>query len=192
MSTTEAPERRDDSDGGAWIATVSPDEATGTLAGAYETQRQKLGHVTELTQVGSLYPDLVATRLRLYEVVDAAPSAVPSWARRAVALLTSVLNHCRFCTVGHTEKLGAEGHGDLADAIKADPATASSGVAEVDALLVYTRVLVQTPGAVTEDHIEALRTAGWDDLAILDVNNIAAYYCYINRVATGLGLTREA
>jgi uncharacterized peroxidase-related enzyme len=193
VTTTESAERQEEASGeGAWIATVAPEDATDTLAEAYETQRQKLGHVTELTQVGSLYPALVATRLRLYEVVDATPSAVPSWARRAVALLTSVLNNCRFCTVGHTEKLEAEGYGPLAEAIKAEPATAASESAPVNALLAYTRTLVQTPGAITKQHVDALRAAGWDDLDILDVNNIAAYYCYINRVANGLGLTREA
>jgi hypothetical protein len=30
-----------------------------------------------------------------------------------------------------------------------------------------------------------------DDLAILDLNNIVAYYNYINRVANGLGLKTE-
>ncbi len=38
----------------------------------------------------------------------------------------------------------------------------------------------------------ALRAAGFSDLDILDINNITAYYCYINRVAAGLGLQREA
>ncbi len=193
MATTESSEPSVAAGGGgAWITTIAPDEATGELAKAYNVQQQKLGHVTELTQVGSLYPDLVATRLRLYEVVEATPSAVPSWARRAVALLTSVLNDCRFCTVGHTERLMAEGYGNLAEDIKADPAAASSDSPEVNALLDYTRALVRTPGAITKEHVEALTVAGWDDLDILDVNNIAAYYCYINRVANGLGLTREA
>ncbi len=34
----------------------------------------------------------------------------------------------------------------------------------------------------------ALRAANFSDLDILDVNNLSAYYCYINRVASGLGL----
>ena len=33
-----------------------------------------------------------------------------------------------------------------------------------------------------------LRAVGLDDLDVLDLNNIVAYYAYINRVATGLGL----
>jgi len=175
-----------------WIASVSPADATGRLAEAYQTQLEKLGRVTELTQIGSLYPELVATRLRLYEVVESAPSAIPPWARRAVALLTSVLNGCKFCTVGHTQGLVDAGRGALADEIKSRPNTASARDVAIDALLAYTRKLVQTPREIVEADIESLREAGWSDLDILDANDIAAYYCYINRVATGLGLTREA
>lgn len=175
-----------------WIASVPPEEATGQLAEAYRKQQEKLGRVTELTQIGSLYPALVSTRLALYEVVDATPSGIPEWARRAVALLTSVLNGCRFCTVGHTERLTEDGYGPLAESIKSQPETASSSSSAVDALLVYARKLVRRPGEITEGDIISLRNEGWSDLDILDVNNIAAYYSYINRVASGLGLTREA
>ncbi|WP_053226385.1 peroxidase-related enzyme [Solirubrobacter soli] len=174
-----------------WITTVAPEDATGALAEAYEVQHDKLGFVTELTQLGSLYPDLVERRLRLYDVVESAPSGVPPWARRAVALLTSVLNGCRFCTVGHTTKLEEAGRGELAAAIKAEPETASAGDPAVDALLDYTRKLVRRPGEIVEADVDALRGAGWSDLDILDVNDIAAYYSYINRVATGLGLLHE-
>jgi uncharacterized peroxidase-related enzyme len=175
----------------SWIATVAPEDARGELADAYAHQREKLGHVTELTQLGSLYPDLVTRRLRLYAIVESAPSGIPPWARRAVALLTSVLNGCRFCTVGHTRKLEEAGRGELAEAIKRDPEAAVSGERAVDALLAYTRKLVRRPGEIAEADVVALRDAGWNDLDILDVNDIAAYYSYINRVATGLGLLHE-
>jgi uncharacterized peroxidase-related enzyme len=172
----------------SWIATVPPAEATGRLRDAYASQEAKLGYVTELTQLGSLYPDLVAARLQLYSVVDAVPSAIPDWARRAVALVTSALNRCLFCTAGHSERLREGGRGELADAILADPESASTGDAPVDALLDYARLLVRRPGDVTAADVTTLRGHGWTDLDILDVNNIAAYYCYINRVANGLGL----
>lgn len=197
-STTDTPGPRNTSGSAAnqpgerWIATIDPERASGTLAEAYRHQQEKIGRVTELTQIGSLYPDLVATRLRLYEVVDATPSNIPNWARRAVALLTSVLNQCRFCTVGHTQHLVDEGYGALAEQIKHDPDGATSGTPAVDALFAYTRLLVRSPGEVTQAAVVHLRQAGWKDLDILDVNNIAAYYSYINRVANGLGLTREA
>ena len=37
--------------------------------------------------------------------------------------------------------------------------------------------------------IERLRSVGLDDLEVLDLNNVVAYYNYINRAANGLGLT---
>jgi uncharacterized peroxidase-related enzyme len=175
-----------------WIASIAPGDASGPLAEAYQGQFEKIGRVTELTQIGSLYPDLVAARLRLYAVVDATPSDVPDHVRRAVALLTSVLNGCLFCTVGHTEKLTEAGHGDLARAIKDDPESAATGDAKADAAMAYARKLVTDPRNIVEADVTALRDAGWSDLDILDINNISAYYCYINRVAAGLGLQREA
>jgi uncharacterized peroxidase-related enzyme len=103
-------------------------------------------------------------------------------------LLTSALNQCLFCTVGHSQRLHEDGYGQLADAILAEPEQVSSGDPTVDVLFSYTRLLVRHPGDVTADDVEGLRQHGWTDLDILDVNNIAAYYCYINRVASGLGL----
>ena len=44
---------------------------------------------------------------------------------------------------------------------------------------------------MTAADVDALREVGLDDLDILDLNNIVAYYCYINRVANGLGLLTE-
>jgi alkylhydroperoxidase family enzyme len=42
-----------------------------------------------------------------------------------------------------------------------------------------------------EDH-EKLRTAGFDDRAILQITLIASWFNYINRVADALGVGREA
>lgn len=178
--------------GEAWIDVVPPDEATGLLAEQYARQVDAIGHVTALTQAGSLYPDLVKARLDLYAVVDATPSGVPEHVRRGVALLTSVLNGCWFCTVGHTERLVEQGRGDLAEAIKADPEGFTTGDPAADAAYAYTRVLVRTPREVTPDLVDRLREVGYTDLDVLDLNNLAAYYSYVNRVAAGLGLQREA
>jgi uncharacterized peroxidase-related enzyme len=175
-------------DSGGWIATVDPADATGLLAHAYARQRAKLGRVTGITRLGSLYPELVEERLRLYDVVEATPSAIPDWAKRAIVLTVSALNGCHFCMTSNTDKLIAAGHGADAEAIAAHPAGARTGDPAVDALLVYTRLLTRNPAAVTENDVAALRAAGWSDLDILDVNNLVAYYAYINRVTAGLGL----
>ena len=171
-----------------WIRTVEPEDATGVLAEAYERQRRRLGYVSEFTQLGSLYPELVAVRLELYKVVDACPSNLPEWLKHAVALTTSVLNRTPHCASGAGEKVREAGKDhSLVEAIYADPLGATTGDPAADALLAHVRKLVLRPWEITDADIDELRDHGWSDLDILDANNISAYYCYINRVANGLG-----
>ncbi|MCZ7532740.1 MAG: hypothetical protein M5U23_04945 [Acidimicrobiia bacterium] len=172
-----------------WIKTIDPEGAVSTLADVYERQRRAMGEVGDFTKLGSLYPSIADVRLDLYRAVDHCPSNIPEWARQAIGLLTSVLNQTPHCASGLGEKVTrADGDNNLVDAIYADPMGAKSGDDAIDALFTYARKLVTTPGQITNDDIEALRNHGWTDLDILDANNMAAYYCYINRVANGLGL----
>lgn len=39
--------------------------------------------------------------------------------------------------------------------------------------------------------VEALRAAGCDDRAIVDANQVASYFNYVNRVVDGLGVELE-
>lgn len=42
-----------------------------------------------------------------------------------------------------------------------------------------------------EEDLQALRAAGWDDRAIVDLTLLVAYYNLVNRVASGLGVELE-
>ncbi|MGH7541998.1 MAG: carboxymuconolactone decarboxylase family protein [Gemmatimonadota bacterium] len=59
------------------------------------------------------------------------------------------------------------------------------------AMLDYAEKLTRTPGAIREDDVEALRAAGFDDLAIHDICAITSYYAFVNRIADGLGVDLE-
>lgn len=39
--------------------------------------------------------------------------------------------------------------------------------------------------------VEALRRVGLDDRQILDVNLVASYFCFVNRIVHGLGVELE-
>ncbi len=41
------------------------------------------------------------------------------------------------------------------------------------------------------EHVDALRAAGFDDVAIHDATQIVGYFNYINRVAEALGVELE-
>ena len=59
-------------------------------------------------------------------------------------------------------------------------------------MLDYAVKLTRDPGAMTPADAEALRTAAFDDRAILDICQIVSYYNYVNRLADGLGVELEA
>jgi len=59
------------------------------------------------------------------------------------------------------------------------------------AMLDYTYKLTLTPWEMVEADVQALREHGFSDRAILDINQITAYYAYVNRIADGLGVPLE-
>lgn len=58
-------------------------------------------------------------------------------------------------------------------------------------MLGYVEKLTLKPVSIRRDDIEALRLVGFDDIAILQINLIASWFNYVNRVADGLGVGRE-
>ena len=176
----------------AWVTTVAPEEADGLLKEAYDWQAQRLGEPTEYTQLGSLHPELVYERLRLYKVIDQLESGLTGTEKHAVVYVTSVLNQTPHCASGARHKLELEGVSDEVVArLAGDPMAGGTGSARLDEIVRYTAILTHSPGAISEHDIDALRRVGLTDADIVALNNLAAYYSYTNRVATGLGLRSE-
>lgn len=54
------------------------------------------------------------------------------------------------------------------------------------ALCRYAEKLTREPGNMTEDDVDVLRQAGFDDVAIHDAVQVISYFNYINRVADAI------
>jgi NAD(P)H-hydrate epimerase len=92
--------------------------------------------------------------------------------------------------VHHSHALTREtGRAELAEAV----ATARTDEldARTAALCAYARKLTHTPASVQEADVAALRAAGLDDRAIVDANQVVAYFNYVNRIVEGLGIQLE-
>jgi alkylhydroperoxidase family enzyme len=74
-------------------------------------------------------------------------------------------------------------------AIRVDYRTADLNAAD-RAMLVYVDTLTRRPVDIKRSDVENLRANGFDDTAILQINLIASWFNYINRVADGLGVGR--
>jgi uncharacterized peroxidase-related enzyme len=59
------------------------------------------------------------------------------------------------------------------------------------AMLDYAVKVTLSPARVTSTDVDRLRKAGFSDQAILQINLIASWFNYVNRVADGLGVGRE-
>ncbi len=59
------------------------------------------------------------------------------------------------------------------------------------AMLRYAVKLTESPAAVNDADVDALREAGFGDRDILDITEVVAYYAYANRIADGLGISAE-
>lgn len=59
------------------------------------------------------------------------------------------------------------------------------------AILDYAEKLTRTPAGMRGQDVGALREAGLDDRAILDVAEVTAYFNFVNRLADGLGVELE-
>lgn len=177
---------------GPWIDVIAWDHADGLLKEAYDWQAERLGEPTEFTMLGSLYPDIVMERLRLYRAVEGCPSGLDERERQLAAYVASLINGTTHCASGLRVKLRTLAvDADVIRAIETYPTAPETGDGRLDAILTYAALLTIQPRSVDGHHVDALRAVGLSDLDIIDLNNIVAYYNYINRVANGLGLFTE-
>lgn len=58
-------------------------------------------------------------------------------------------------------------------------------------MLDYAAKLTVEPWKMVEADVIALREVGFSDAAILDINQVTAYYAFANRLVDGLGVELE-
>ncbi len=78
----------------------------------------------------------------------------------------------------------------MVDALRRDPDGCSLSPRR-RALVDYAVNLARTPGSVVEQDLEPLRRAGLMDRDIHDACAVASYFCFVNRMANGLGVELE-
>ena len=58
-------------------------------------------------------------------------------------------------------------------------------------MLEYAAKLTREPWTMLETDVVALRSVGFCDAAILDINQVTGYFAFVNRLADGLGVELE-
>lgn len=179
-----------------WIKTVSYEEATGKLKEIYERIKGPDNNVDNIMLAHSLRPHTIEGHMTIYKYVLHHPrNTLPKWYLEAIGVYVSQLNQCGYCFDHHLAGMAR---------LLADPnrtAVIKKAFTDADlsrafegpelAGLEYVRKLTLEPAAMTEADIEELRSPGFDDGEILEINQVTAYFGYANRTVLGLGINTD-
>ena len=180
-----------------WIESISCEKATGHLKRLYQTYQRPHRTIANIYRAHSLRPHTLEGHTALYRaVLGHADNELPLWYLEAVGLYVSVLNQCSYCIDHHTQAGGlaypgeAEAWATITNALLNDR-TADVFKGKELALLMYVRNLTLDPASLTATSIDMLRAVSVSDSEILEVNQVASYFAYANRVVLGLGVTLD-
>jgi uncharacterized peroxidase-related enzyme len=178
----------------SWIKTISPAEADGPLRALYQRIAGPGGRVDNVLQIHSLRPHTLEAHMALYKnVLHHRGNRLPKWLLETIGIYVSLLNGCAYCVAHHCAGLRRLMQ-DEARATAIHRALETDGFAEIFdrreiAILEYVGQLTRNPAGLAESAIEAMRGAGLSDGEILEVNQVASYFAYVNRTVLGLGVT---
>lgn len=178
----------------AWIDIIPPNRANARLRAVYDRVAGPDGQVDNILQLHSLRPHTLEGHMALYKsVLHHSSNDLPEWFLEATGVYVSIINRCDYCVQHHmhgmarlladdqrADQLGAALHGREPERVFQQP---------FSGLLDYAARLTEDPASLTEADIEQLRSQGASDAAILEVNQVAAYFAYANRTVLGLGAT---
>lgn len=163
------------------IPAVDPATATGEAKDLLDAVQKKLGFAPNLLRVLANAPSALKTYLGISESLGQGRFDAKS--REAIALAVAGANACAYC---------ASAHSAISASLKVDPDEITRRLgghasdAKLDAALVFARAVVDKKGLVSDADLAAVRAAGHDDGAVLEivanvVGNILTNY--VNHVA---------
>ncbi len=176
----------------AWIDIIDEADAEGDLKAIYDDIARRRGKLSNIMRIHSLNPPTMQAHLELYLRVVFGASGLRRAERELIATVVSATNGCAYCVNHHAEALNAYWKDDARIAQAKQDWRALDLPEKTRAMLAYAVRLTEAPSTITEADVEALRAVGLSDRDILDVNLIASYFNFVNRIASGLGVTFSA
>ena len=176
-----------------WINTISYEDASGKLRRLYDRVKGPDNNIDNIMMMHSLRPHTMEGHMAIYKyVLHHACNTLPKWYLETIGVWVSSLNHCDYCVEHHFSGLKRL----LDDDQRADALRTAIELHNIDAAplnetqklgLVYAQQLTVSLATLTEDIVIKLRSAGFSDGEVLEINQVAAYFNYANRTVLGLG-----
>ncbi len=177
----------------SWIKTVPYNDATGKLKKLYDRVKGPDDNVDNIMMSHSLRPHTMEGHMAIYKnVLHHTGNTLPKWFLELIGVWVSALNECDYCVEHHfagmKRLLNDDARADtLREAIEDGDVDIAPLTDAEKMALGYAAMLTLTPSKVPEEAIKALRSVGFDDGEILEINQVTAYFNYANRTVLGLG-----
>ena len=171
-----------------WLPWLEP------LAAEAMTERQ-VASLVDAARVKSPYfrllardPDALEARTRTDKDIFYNPDAgLPRAERELAAAATSRVNGCLYCASVHSRHAATYSKREADVERLLDEGVAADLGERWNAIVAASVALTATPSAFGPAHVDRLRRAGLDDLAIADVIHAAAFFNWANRLMLSLG-----
>lgn len=176
----------------ARIQVISYEQSEGRLKEIYDQIIQSRGKLAEVHKIQSLNPETIQSHMALYMDIMFRASPLNRATRELIAVVVSRTNNCKYCVHHHAAAL----HHYWKDEEKIAALIAGKdseilGSTELS-ICQFARQLTMNPSAqMIDSKIRKLKSLGFSDRAILDMNLVISYFNFVNRMVLGLGLELE-
>ena len=179
-----------------WIKTIPYKEAEGKVKDLYERIKGPNNNVDNIMMAHSLRPHSMEGHMALYKnVLHHSRNTLPKWLLEAIGLCVSIINQCEYCIEHHYEGMRKLIEDDqrsqsIRKALEEDDPSKVFESKEL-ATINYAVKLTINPHDISPEDIEKLRINNVEDGEILEINQVAAYFAYANRMVLGLGINKS-
>lgn len=168
----------------AFINTVSPEDAEGSVAALYGGLTSSLGYLPNYGRTFSLNPELFTAWVALSRAA-VAHMEPRRYELATLAAATTMLSS--YCSLAHGEKLiDLGGTADEVRAVVNDPTDAGLSTQE-QAIVDFAVKVASSASSVTEADIGLLRAAGLSDSEIFDVAAAVSIRCFFSTLLDATG-----
>ena len=180
----------------AWISMVEDEEADDQLKQIFDVARTPHGTLDNVMRIHSLRPASMIGHVTLYKsVLHSDEITLPLWFLEVIAAYVSILNSCEYSLTHHWNNAvrlidNAQRVEAIQTALRSQSFENTFNEKEI-AILHYSKKLTCHVGNLKKVDVIKLKQAGCDGGEILEVNQVAAYFNYSNRVLNGLGVSLD-
>ena len=148
----------------ARIAPIAPEQAQGEVKDIYANIEKNLGKVPNIFQYMGNSAAMLQSFFNVTEALN--HSSLSPKLRSLIALAVAQANECNYCLSAHATIASSQGlkSNEIINARKGE-----SQDAKTNAILHFTKLVVEKRGKVSDQDVKALKAAGVDDRALVEI-----------------------